>query len=359
MAVSPADPARQRSRPRRSSRSAIDATISESVTVLGVAPTIDASPAASTTLLTSRDLELRHPQTLSQALDVVPGVSTISEGQAAVPAIRGLARGRTLILVDGSRASTERRAGANASFLDPGIARTIEVARGPGSVAYGSDAFGGVIAARTRGPDYGTPVRVRFAGTVGVGRARTARRSGDLEGLRIGRRPRRRARARRSTTTTLRLASSRTRRGGISGVRVRWEHATGDGLWSIGWQSDFGRALGRPRSDSDVILATQPVRGLASADGVVRARSLGGFRNLRFDALVGAARQRNEQDRLPTPTRPRSVERADLSSRELQVRLTGERVVGRARLHVGADVQGRYGLEALDTTLGVQPGRRS
>ena len=124
---------------------AIDAALNESVVVIGTAPTIDASPAASTTLLTTRDLEMRHPPTLSQALDVVPGVNAISEGQAAVPAIRGLARGRTLILVDGSRAATERRSGANAAFLDPGVARTIEVARGPGSVAYGSDAFGGVI----------------------------------------------------------------------------------------------------------------------------------------------------------------------------------------------------------------------
>ena len=32
------------------------------------------------------------------------------------------------------------------------------------------------------------------------------------------------------------------------------------------------------------------------------------------------------------------------------MRLTAERPVGRARVHVGADVQRRYGLEALDTT---------
>jgi len=67
----------------------IDATISQAVTVLGVAPTIDASPAASTTLLTSRYLDLRRSQTLGQAIDVIPGVSTIAEGQSAVPAIRG------------------------------------------------------------------------------------------------------------------------------------------------------------------------------------------------------------------------------------------------------------------------------
>src|SRR4029450_4946907 len=84
--------------------------VTETLTVLGAAPTIDVSPGAATTRLTAADLALRHPPTLSQALDVVAGVSTISEGQAAVPAIRGMARGRTLILVDGSRATTERRA---------------------------------------------------------------------------------------------------------------------------------------------------------------------------------------------------------------------------------------------------------
>ena len=82
---------------------------------------------AAATRLTARDLSLRQPATLSQALDVIPGVSAISEGQGAVPVIRGLARGRTLVLVDGSRAATERRAGANASFLDPGVAQSIDV----------------------------------------------------------------------------------------------------------------------------------------------------------------------------------------------------------------------------------------
>ena len=131
-----------------------EATITETVTIAGVAPTIDSSPGASTTLLPGTDLDLRTPSTLSQALENVPGVSFISEGQGAVPTIRGLGRGRSLILVDGGRASTERRAGPNASFLDPSVIGSIEIARGPGSVAYGSDAFGGVIAVRTRRPSY-------------------------------------------------------------------------------------------------------------------------------------------------------------------------------------------------------------
>src|SRR5688572_15377907 len=326
----------------------IHAAESQFVTVLGVAPSTDASPAASRTLLTAGDLEMRHAQTLSQALDVVPGVSTISEGQAAVPAIRGLARGRTLIMVDGTRASTERRAGANASFLDPETIRTLEVARGPGSVAYGSDAFGGVIAARTRGPVYSTPLRVRFAGTGGAG---VPEWHGDLEastgygsgGVLVG------VRARevddyQSPDGVVMDSGWQDR-----GVRARWEALTDGSSWFLGWQSDFGRELGRPRSDGNVIRATSPFDDSHRLTGSYRRASLGGFRNVRLDALAGATRQRTEQDRLPLAGRPRSLESADLSSRELQVRVTGERAIGAARLHIGADVHGRYGLEALDT----------
>ena len=194
----------------------VDAAVSETVTVLGAAPTLDAAPGASTSLLTRTDLELRHVQTLSQALDVVPGVSAISEGQAAVPAIRGLARGRTLILVDGARASTERRAGANASFLDPAIVRTIEVARGPGSVAYGSDAFGGVIAARTRG--HRTSARPCACALPGPSAAAFPNRVATSSSRRdtgLAACSSRSARA-TSTTTRLRQASSPTRPGGTA-----------------------------------------------------------------------------------------------------------------------------------------------
>jgi outer membrane receptor protein involved in Fe transport len=328
----------------------LDAIVTELITVTGAAPTIDAAPGAATTLITGADLQLRHPLTISQVLDIVPGMSSISEGQSAVPAIRGLARGRTLILVDGSRASTERRAGANASFLDPGAISTIEIARGPGSVAYGSDAFGGVIAARTRGPDYSAKMHARFTGTIGTG---TPEQSGDLEastgygsgGVLVAFRAR--------EFEDYHAPSGVVPNSGWrdSGARVRWEHLKAAGRWSIGWQSDFGRALGRPRSDSDVIRATSPFEDSHRLTGSYERASFGGFRNLRFDALAGRSRQRTDQDRLPTPTRPRSIERADLSSREAQVRLTGERAIGRARVHVGADVQGRYGFEALDTTV--------
>ena len=110
----------------------VDAIVTELITVTGATPTIDAAPGAATTLITGADLQLRHPLTISQVLDIVPGVSSISEGQSAVPAIRGLARGRTLVLVtEGAR----QRSGAPVRTRRFSIRRdrTIEIALVPGS----------------------------------------------------------------------------------------------------------------------------------------------------------------------------------------------------------------------------------
>ena len=216
----------------------VEAAMAQSVEVSGAAPGIDVSAGASTSLVNAADIGLRHPITVGEILENIPGVSVISEGQSATPAIRGLARGRTSIMVDGSRASSERRAGANASFLDPAIVERVEVARGPASVAYGSDAMGGVIAVRTRGPDYTRPLQVRFAGTLGGGFPEV---SGDLEvsagygsgGILAG------VRGRDFDSYDSPegpVPNSGWRDGG---ARLRWEHATRSAVWSVGWQTDL------------------------------------------------------------------------------------------------------------------------
>ena len=60
------------------------------------------------------------------------------------------------------------------------------MARGPGSVAYGSDAFGGVISVRTRRVVPGSPLAVQFSGTVGAGIPNGAARSKSSKGLPAG-----------------------------------------------------------------------------------------------------------------------------------------------------------------------------
>ena len=166
----------------------VDAAVNEEVTVTtGVAPSIEASPGAALTVLSSREIALRAPANLMGAVEIVPGVNQVSEGQAAVPAIRGLARGRTLILIDGSRVTSERRVGPSATFMDPAVVEGIDIARGPGSVAYGSDAFGGIISVRTkRPPRAGT--QFSWIADARRRRAGAARRRHDQQGFQPGRR---------------------------------------------------------------------------------------------------------------------------------------------------------------------------
>ncbi len=54
--------------------------LSESVTVTGSAPSIEASPAAGTTSISGRDVAVRQPTNLMQAIENVAGVNQVSEG---------------------------------------------------------------------------------------------------------------------------------------------------------------------------------------------------------------------------------------------------------------------------------------
>ena len=313
--------------PRRRTRRSVNPSWS-----LGAAPTIDVSPAASTTLLTSRDLELRHPS------DLEPGARRRTRGEHDLGRSSGGARdsrpGARAHAHSGRRqpGTTERRAGSNASFLDPGVVRTIEVARGPGSVAYGSDAFGGVIAARTRGPDYDEAMGRAVSPGLRVAACRSgavnwrSRRGYGTGGLIVG------VRARDfddydAPSGVVTNSGWRDR-----GVRARWEHATNDDS-VVRRLAERYRSRSRPAAQRQRRHpGDQPDRGFASADGVVTSgvRSAGSGM-FGFDALVGALRQRNDQERLATPTRPRSIERADLSSARWSRGSPASALVGRAR----------------------------
>ncbi|MCZ6695520.1 MAG: TonB-dependent receptor plug domain-containing protein, partial [Acidobacteria bacterium] len=128
----------------------------ETVQVLsGVAPGSDSPPASGASILSRGELDRLWVTRLVDAIVEVPGGNRSGSGQTAVPSFRGMGRGRTLVLLDGARVTTERRAGASATFLDPFSLGSVELVRGPGSVAYGSDALGGVIHARTPLPQPG------------------------------------------------------------------------------------------------------------------------------------------------------------------------------------------------------------
>jgi iron complex outermembrane recepter protein len=330
----------------------VQPTVTEEVTVAaGAAPSIDAAPGAGMTLLTGREVALRQPANLMQALENVPGVGQVSEGQAAVPAVRGLARGRTLLLIDGARVTAERRVGPSATFLDPVSAESFDIARGPGSVAYGSDAFGGVISVQTRRPDPTVPLLVRFSGTAGAGipEARGAfevARGHGTGGVLL------QVHARKAgdhDSPAGRVLNSGWRDGGFL---VRLDQRAGGGLFSAGWQSDMGRDIERPRSNSSATRFYYPYENSHRFTASWEAPSLGRFDEVKVSGFLGRYSQRTDQDRVPTASVTRRIERSDVDAKDFQLRATAEKAIGGADVEIGADVNGRFGLEAHDLTIG-------
>jgi iron complex outermembrane receptor protein len=327
----------------------VEAAVTEEVTVAaGVAPSIEAAPGAAMTMLSAREVGLRGPANLMQALENVPGVNQVSEGQAAVPAVRGLARGRTLILIDGSRVTSERRAGPSATFMDPSIVDGIDIARGPGSVAYGSDALGGVISVRTRRPGY-TGLQGTVSGTFGGGIPDRRGEGSISKGFGKG-----------GVLAAVHVRGADDYDGPDqaivnsgwkdSGFLVRAEHLAAGGVFSTSWQSDFGRDVERPRNNSNAVRFYYPFEN-SHRFNVSFERAFETLDVLRVSAFFGAMEQRTDQDRIPTASRARDIVRADIESKDYQFRLTGEKVIGKAVVEFGADLNGRYGLEAHDILI--------
>jgi outer membrane receptor protein involved in Fe transport len=319
----------------------------EAVTVVGSAPNIESTPGAGTATLSRGEIQERQAANLTEAVETVAGVSVVSEGQAAVPAIRGLARGRTLILIDGARVTSERRVGPSATYLDPFMLESVEVSRGPGSVAYGSDAFGGVIDARTRRVAPGAPLAVRFQGALGAGvpeqHAGLELSKGFAQGGLLAQASYRHAGDYRSPEGDVFNSGWR----GTS-VLVRGDHTVGAGLFSAGWQSDFGRDIERPRNNSRKTRFFYPTEDSHRFTASYELNREGRLDHVDVTAFIGRYTQVTDQDTFATATTPRGVERADVAANDFQVRARAESLVGPAKATAGVDVSGRYGLHALD-----------
>jgi hemoglobin/transferrin/lactoferrin receptor protein len=330
----------------------VDALAREAITVIGAAPSISTAPAAATSILPASQIARRNPDNLLQALETVPGINVVSEGHASVPAIRGLARGRTLVLIDGARVTAERRVGPSATFADPVSFDGIDVARGPGSVAYGSDALGGVISVRTRRAVPGSPLTVRGSGTFGGG---IPERRGSLEvtqgfsrgGVLV------QAHVRDADDWDSPLDGTTVLNSGWEdhGFLARLDHEVAGGVLSVGWQSDFGRDIERPRNNSQTVRFYYPFENSHRLTTTYEIGEAAGFQQVAFTGFVGTFEQRTDQDRFATSTAGRSIERADVQARDFHVKGSAVRGIGRARVEFGLDVNGRFGLEAIDTLV--------
>ncbi len=320
----------------------IASLVSESITVsAGSTPHTEAPPASAASVMTQEDLEQRRPPNLVTAVEAVPGVSRGGEGHAAVPSIRGLARGRTLLLIDGARVTTERRAGPSASYLDPFFLQAVEISRGFGSVAYGSDAFGGIIHARTREPEPGSGFQGRAQGTLGAGVPEQSAglelsHANDVSGFIL--------QGRYRNFDDFQSAEGDVPNSSAEdyGVRARFDREVGAGRLAVGWQSDRGRDVGRPAQPGATSFTLYPEE---NSDRLLLGYDADAKDGRRWAAhgFLGGYQLITQRERST------SLETTDVSSLDYGARMSGSQALGDWRLEGGLDFNGRSGLEALST----------
>ena len=320
----------------------------ESVIVTaGAAPSIESPPANGTTIVPQPDIESRQPANLADTVENVAGLSRVAAAQNAVPAIRGLAHGRSVILLDGARVSSEQRAGPAARYLDPFVLGGVEVSRGPGSVAYGSDAFGGVISARTRDVAPGAPLGVEAIGDYGLGipggRVGFAATSpvGQDGGILVGGHYR--------SYGNYDSPDGEVPNSGYrdSGVLASAAYNLGPGTLKAGWEGDYARDIGLPTSPAQPFRTSLPEENSSRFTLAYETQPVGGFSRIAFLGFIGS------NDFSTAQVTRTSTDRVDVSAKDFQVRTFAERFVGPVRVDVGLDLNGRYGLHAVDDTNGT------
>lgn len=319
--------------------------IVESVTITaGAVPHTDATPGAAAAVISGEAIRTRQAPRLADVLEAIPGGARSSDLHAGVPSLRGLSRGRTVLLLDGARITSERRAGASGSFLDPFFLEAVEVVRGPSSVAYGSDAFGGVIHARTRRPVPNAPLAARARATLGAGLPETsvgAEVSGSAFGAGLL------AAGRRRVFSEYRSPEGVVAGSGAEdyGFLLRGEREVRGGLLEVGVQVDAGRRIGRPRRTSSFTSYPEEDSTRLSAD--YRFAPRWGFARLDASLFFGTHRlvTRREDDG--------TAVNSEVSAWDAMFRLSGVRPLGRGRIELGAELLRRFGLGADTDIEGV------
>lgn len=312
----------------------IEPAYRETVTVsTGTAPNIEGTPAAAPVVVGAEELEQRKPAHVAEAIATTPGVSLRGEGPPAVPVVRGLAGGRTLLLVDDARIVAERRAGPSATFIDPLTLGSIEISRGPGSVAYGSDAIGGVVHLRPRDPIPGNR-EVRYDAWTAFGGTRAQSAAAELSSDALGGAflisLHGRAAGDSFDANGDRIENSQYR---DRGALLRFVRDTSWGRMRTGFMTSIARDVGAPsNSSSDRTYypderATLATFALDTTNSALRA-SLGAY-------SVTTTRERTT-----------GVESVAVKARDASLRFSHERTGESSRLLTGIDFVSRFNLTA-------------
>ena len=133
----------------------------DTVTVVGTRTERKLEEVAATITVKDReDIEREMVRDMADLIRFEPGVTVAGTGSRFGLTsfnIRGIGGNRVLTMIDGVRVPDEFSFGpflsARRDFVDVDSLDQVEIARGPISTLYGSDALGGVVAMRTLGPE--------------------------------------------------------------------------------------------------------------------------------------------------------------------------------------------------------------
>lgn len=110
-------------------------------------------------VVTKKNIDDHHMSTLQDLVRYLPGISVDRQTSGTDPfgnlggiRIRGVAGNRVQMQVDGARVIESLQDG-NRNFIDLSTIKAVEIVRGPGSVLWGADALGGVVAFKTLDPN--------------------------------------------------------------------------------------------------------------------------------------------------------------------------------------------------------------
>lgn len=99
------------------------------------------------TVINNEELQRRAAGTIGATLDASPGVTSASFGPAVgQPVIRGQSGPRVMTLINGTTSADAAAVSADhAVTVEPMLAESIEVLRGPATLLYGGGAIGGIV----------------------------------------------------------------------------------------------------------------------------------------------------------------------------------------------------------------------
>lgn len=315
----------------------------------GVAPTTMAPPAAAATVLSAEQRDQRSSPRLTDLLEEVPGTMTLGSGHAAVPSLRGLARGRTLVLLDDARVISERRVGPSASFLDPFSLESIEVVRGPGSVVYGSDALGGIIHGRTPVPREGErSLRFDAGGGTGLPMRSAAAEVGFPAGAGAVLLQAHQRSFDDYESPSGEVPDSGGRDRGFLG---KWILSGPRSRWALGLQVDQARDVGKPRDDSAGSSTRYPEEDSLRLTANAVLPPPGRLESMEMHLFAGSYTLTTERQGLSG----RGLERSDLDAADASFRIVAGAPAGLGSLRFGIDTSSRLGLSVRSLIVPADP----